>query len=107
MSIVSATMLHFASQLCPACSTMPNQYSPFPAEKKPLPSTFITNTTSQRTRNPSPRSGRSPCDVECLSNHAVLRLTTLPCLIHNANTAMRGPALPSSGGRQHPRGHRK
>ena len=34
MSIVSATMLHFTSQLCPACSTMPNQYSPFPAEEK-------------------------------------------------------------------------
>ena len=34
MSIVSATMLRFASQLCPACSTMPKQYPSFPAEEK-------------------------------------------------------------------------
>ena len=40
-------------------------------------------------------------------HHALLRLTTLPCLIHNAETAMRGPTLPSSGGRQHPHGHGK
>ena len=41
---------------------------------------------------PPPRSGTRPCDVDCLSHDASLRLATLPCMLHNAQSILTLPS---------------
>ena len=41
---------------------------------------------------PPPQSGRRPCDLDCLSHDASLRLATLPCMLHNAQSILTLPS---------------
>ena len=41
---------------------------------------------------PPPQSGRRPCDVDRLSHDASLRLATLPCMLHNAQSILTLPS---------------